>query len=668
MKFKMMAIAIGGVFVCSTSLILIVSHLSEKALTQQILMNLQALSSSQSSELAESFKKLHKDVKGLSDSKFIQDAFVSYESVAYGTGLDLDEDNEIQSNTYFSSIESKYAETFQDYASALPIQSFALVLNNGFTISKTGESSLIGKNLLKGSFKSEKVSDCVQKAKANDHNFTGIVVEKGLPKMYLCQKVISRYDRDGYQKNSQMGYLIAELKWDFIAKLKNFHSGLGKTGQLYLSDGRRIITPPRHLSDLKFEELLKLGLELSEDEMTLAADEFRTGFLQEKVLRTVQPIQVSGEINWNLIGQISEEEALASVRNLKMWSYLTLVFCLLVISVFSWISIVGIVKNFVSNGNHISNCSEEIDTASKTFKEVAATVSSGMQQQSSALEQTSASIEEMNAMVAKTLSLSKSSTDKASVCNSMARDGENKMQNLLKSVEAVNTTTLHSFDQVKESSLSSLEKVLVAFKAIEEKTKVINDIAFQTKLLSFNAAVEAARAGEQGKGFSVVAEEVGTLANSVNTSSKEIDQLLSATSDLISEMSKSTAGTIEAAVNSAAQSSKSSRTNANEGLKFFKDLALMIQQINGEVHEVHDAADEQSKGINEINKAIIEIARSNQSTVGTILQLEQQTDVLVHSSQTLDQSTQQMNQILFGGVNDRAEALGQPQLHLPKAS
>ncbi|MBC7465119.1 MAG: hypothetical protein H7256_03945 [Bdellovibrio sp.] len=47
---------------------------------------------------------------------------------------------------------------------------------------------------------------------------------------------------------------------------------------------------------------------------------------------------------------------------------------------------------------------------------------------------------------------------------------------------------------------------------IGNKTKVINDIVFQTKLLSFNASVEAARAGEHGKGFAVVAEEVGKLA------------------------------------------------------------------------------------------------------------------------------------------------------------
>ena len=56
-------------------------------------------------------------------------------------------------------------------------------------------------------------------------------------------------------------------------------------------------------------------------------------------------------------------------------------------------------------------------------------------------------------------------------------------------------------------NIRSLPKVLEIIKTIEDKTKVINDIVFQTKLLSFNASVEAARAGEAGKGFAVVASK-----------------------------------------------------------------------------------------------------------------------------------------------------------------
>ena len=60
-------------------------------------------------------------------------------------------------------------------------------------------------------------------------------------------------------------------------------------------------------------------------------------------------------------------------------------------------------------------------------------------------------------------------------------------------------------------SNKEIQEIVKVIAEIGNKTKVINDIVFQTKLLSFNASVEAARAGENGKGFAVVAEEVGKL-------------------------------------------------------------------------------------------------------------------------------------------------------------
>ena len=79
--------------------------------------------------------------------------------------------------------------------------------------------------------------------------------------------------------------------------------------------------------------------------------------------------------------------------------------------------------------------------------------------------------------------------------------------------------------QVNNSN-EEVEKIISIIKTIGDRTKVINDIVFQTKLLSFNASVEAARAGEMGKGFSVVAEEVGNLAKMSGDAAQEISAIL----------------------------------------------------------------------------------------------------------------------------------------------
>lgn len=85
----------------------------------------------------------------------------------------------------------------------------------------------------------------------------------------------------------------------------------------------------------------------------------------------------------------------------------------------------------------------------------------------------------------------------------------------------------------------TLEKSMETEKAVD----LIKKIAKQTKLLGLNAAIESARAGEQGKGFSVVADEVGKLANQSEESASEIEKILKAINDAIKEINSAIQGT-----------------------------------------------------------------------------------------------------------------------------
>ena len=74
---------------------------------------------------------------------------------------------------------------------------------------------------------------------------------------------------------------------------------------------------------------------------------------------------------------------------------------------------------------------------------------------------------------------------------------------------------------------------------------MINDIVFQTKLLSFNASVEAERAGEHGKGFAVVAQEVGNLATMSGESAEEITKILDESVKMVQKLVSSNQVEIE---------------------------------------------------------------------------------------------------------------------------
>ena len=649
MKTKIMTFSILSVILSSSVLILIVSRMSEAALLDQIGSNLLAISSAKSSEVTESFQKFAGDMVNLTNSKFVQDALVSYESVAYGTGLDLETDSDISASSYFKSIEAKYSENFIDYLKSYPLVSFSLALNNGFTVSQVGGTQLLGKNLLKASLKDEAVGQCAKNATTERPYFTGLKDEKGGGfKAYFCQRIVSKYDRDGYQKDSKMGVLIAEMSWEYLAKIKNFHDGLGDTGELFLTDNKILFTPPRKFSSISATELMQKNLKFDQDPGDKVAVHNFKNFDGDETLVVTRKLNILPDLNWNLVAQITKKEALASVANLNKWSFFVLLFGIGMVSIASWFAVSSIAQGLLVAGQGVSHNTEKVNGTSQSFSEIAKVVAMGTQQQSSALEETSAAMEEMNAMVQKTRQLSVQSSQKATACSTDTTEGEKKMLALVDSVVAVGGATSAAFESVRVNSSQSLTTVLNSFKEVESKTKIINEIAFQAKLLSFNASIEAARAGEHGKGFAVVAAEVGQLAGLVTRSASDINTLIATTTSNVARLLDEAKSLVARSIESTGAQITASQQEAHQGLEFFKALALKIREINSEVLEVSSAADEQSRGIGEINKAIMQISESNGNNVNMIAKLEKETKVLSDAVAGLSESSETMNGILFG--------------------
>ena len=148
---------------------------------------------------------------------------------------------------------------------------------------------------------------------------------------------------------------------------------------------------------------------------------------------------------------------------------------------------------------------------------------------------------------------------------------------------------------------------------VSKIVKRIDEIAFQTNILALNAAVEAARAGEAGAGFAVVADEVRALAQRSAVAAKE------------------TAEKIDAAI---ADSQRGSQNYAKVDVAL-KSILTKIVETDLLVAEIASAAEDQSKGIEQINIAIVQLdqvtqanAASSQQSAATAEELRAQTGAL----------------------------------------
>lgn len=247
-------------------------------------------------------------------------------------------------------------------------------------------------------------------------------------------------------------------------------------------------------------------------------------------------------------------------------------------------------------GSNMFTTAENVRQASESLSEVTTT-------NKQSIHETSTALEEITAMVMSSAANAEKSKLVADSTTNLARSGGATVQEMLQAIKIISTTTDSMLSQMDETS-KNLLKVESIFAMVEQKTRVINDIVFQTKLLSFNASVEAARAGEHGKGFAVVAEEVGKLAEVSGNSAKEISVIINNGSQEISSIINSTKVSLE-------QLSKIARQRVEEGSEKAENCSVAFSEISNSISEVQSlmaelssSSEEQNLGISEVNKAM----------------------------------------------------------------
>lgn len=305
----------------------------------------------------------------------------------------------------------------------------------------------------------------------------------------------------------------------------------------------------------------------------------------------------------------------------------------------------------------IRSSSESAFEKSDRMKETATNVLDIAQDQSASVHETMAAVEEIRSMMARSADNISASSRSAVEGDQLAQEGKRIVHEMITSVKDINESNAMLLQKVHESN-NQIQGMVAMIREISTKTKVINEIVFQTKLLSFNAAVEAARAGEHGKGFSVVAEEVGNLARVSGAAAEEIDRLLeqgvAKTEEIVARVSAEVGSVSEAGKKKVDQGVRV----AGECGKILDQLATQVKSVRERMDEVSMAVKDQGLGIENIATAMNKIEQSTAMNDKNARVGQEVAEGLVSEAAELKVMVESMEKSLFArqGQSDEGSA------------
>jgi len=226
----------------------------------------------------------------------------------------------------------------------------------------------------------------------------------------------------------------------------------------------------------------------------------------------------------------------------------------------------------------ISNAGDELRSTTQVLTGSSQRLSTSSNAQAASLEETAAAVEQITSNIQNNSETVTSMSFLADELNSTAKTGE----------------------ELASQTASAMDEINQKVTAINEAITVIDQIAFQTNILSLNAAVEAATAGEAGKGFAVVAQEVRNLAARSAEAAKDIKDLVE------DATSKSNIG-------------KDTSIKMIEGYGTLNEKVIQTKEM---IDTVTSASKEQEEGMLQINDAINNLDQTTQENASTASQID----------------------------------------------
>ena len=517
-------------------------------------------------------------------------------------------------NSWYSDMHAKYHPIIREYLEKFGYYDIFLVEpENGNIVYSVYKELDYATSLFNGPYRNTNFAEVVRKTVNEGGDKPNLVDFKAyLPSYDGAASFIASPIHSG---GELLGVLVFQMPVDRINTVMNQHIGLGETGETILV-GEDLTAR----SQSRFEEensILTKTIDLDSVKRAISGEK---GTITESsdagnVLTAYAPLEIAG-ITWALIAKIDAEEALASIAALRNIALIILLLACVGVSVVAWfigrqlhrrlgadpIEIRDIAKA-IGNGDLTSsdentkpigayaalldmrsklsriisesiNISTDVRIGAKEISEGNQGLSERTDQQAANLEETASSTEELSSTV-------RQNADNAKTAAKLAQQTSDRAE---------------SGGEIATQAVTAMHEISSSSNEIAKIISVIDEIAFQTNLLALNAAVEAARAGEQGRGFAVVATEVRQLAGRSASAAMEIKDLIE------DSVKKVTDGT----------------KLVQETGKELNNIVSSVTELSDIVIEISNASEEQSSGIEQINKAIIHMDSSTQQNAALV--------------------------------------------------
>ncbi len=293
----------------------------------------------------------------------------------------------------------------------------------------------------------------------------------------------------------------------------------------------------------------------------------------------------------------------------------------------------------------------ELKSVGETANITTKVLSDEMHTQSASIEETSAVIEEVSASI-ESIALSAAHQDemiqesRTVVTNYI--ESLNKLANAAESAESLSRKSNEETDVIivkLENIREGMLQLKSSSDSISEMADIINNIAEKTNLLSLNAAIEAARAGDYGRGFGVVADEIGKLADSSLIQSKTIQKVIV---DIVKNIDMETSLVIEStsSVNDVKKAVNDVSIAVESIISLCRDQQELTLNIKNYMESVARGSSNISIATMEQNTAMGEVFTTVEALNHVVSRINTSTDDIVEMSQKLSRRIEVLNETL----------------------